>query len=191
MRRLTREDILTNDEYVKIRDGRRAEMIALKKKRRIEVGKRLSLTFENRETVAYQIQEMMRVEHITDPQKIQYEIDVYNELIPPPGSLSATLFIEVPDMSQIRAVLDTLQGLDGPDTLFMTVDGEKSFAEFEPGHSKEDRIAAVHYIQFRFTQEQIRRFAESQVEIQARHPAYQAATALTQEQKQELMRDFQ
>lgn len=191
MRRLTREDILTNEEYLKIRDQRRSEMIALKRKRRVEVGKRMSLTFENRETVAYQIQEMMRVEHITDPEKIQSEIDVYNELIPPPGSLSATLFIEIPDMEQIRGVLDTFQGLDGPDTMFMTAGGGKSFAEFEPGHSKEDRIAAVHYIQFRFTQEQIRKFAESQVEVQVNHPAYQATAALTQEQKQELMKDFQ
>lgn len=191
MRKLTREDILTNEEYLKARDERRREIIALKKKRRVDVGKRISLTFENRDTMKYQIQEMMRVEHITDPDKIQFEIDVYNELIPPPGSLSATLFIEISDQSQIRAVLDSFQGLDAPNTLYITVGSEKIFAEFEQGHSKEDRISAVHYIRFQFSDQQIRRFAESQVEVRVEHTAYQATTALTQDQKQEIMRDFQ
>lgn len=191
MKRVTKDDIVTNEEYLKIRDEKRKQMIALKKKRRLDVGKRISLTFENRETVAYQIQEMMRVEHITDSQKIQHEIDVYNELIPPPGSLSATLFIEIPEASLVRPVLDTFQGLDGPDKLYMLVGGDKVFAEFEPGHSKEDRISAVHYIRFSFTENQIRRFGESQVEIHVRHPAYEATVALTQEQKQVLMKDFQ
>ena len=191
MRKLTRDDILANEEYLKARDERRKEIIALKKRRRIDVGKRISLTFENRDTMKYQIQEMMRVEHITDPEKIQFEIDVYNELIPPPGSLSATLFIEISDQSQIRAVLDSFQGLDAPNTLYITVGSEKIFAEFEQGHSKEDRISAVHYIRFQFSDQQIRRFAESQVEVRVEHPAYQATTALTQDQKQEIMKDFQ
>src|SRR4051794_4295465 len=80
MKRVTRQDILSNEEYLKIRDEKRREMIALKKKRRIDVGKKISLTFENRDTVIYQIQEMMRVEHIEEEEKIQHEIDVYNEL---------------------------------------------------------------------------------------------------------------
>lgn len=191
MRKITRADIQTNEEYLKERDQRRKEVIALKKKRRIDLGNRISLTFENRETIRYQIQEMMRVEHITDDKKIQFEIDVYNELIPSPGALSATLFIEIPDQEQIRRVLDSMQGLDAPNTLYMTIGSDKIFAEFEPGHSKEDRIAAVHYIRFQFTPEQIAKFGEAQVELLVRHPKYEATTALTQEQKQELMKDFQ
>lgn len=191
MRKITRADIRTNEDYLKERDQRRKEVIALKKKRRIDLGNRISLTFENRETISYQIQEMMRVEHIADEKKIQFEIDVYNELIPPPGALSATLFIEIPDQEQIRAVLDSLQGLDAANMLYITIGGDKIFAEFEPGHSKEDRIAAVHYIRFQLSPEQIAKFKDAQVELLARHPKYEATTALTQEQKQELIKDFQ
>ncbi len=190
MKQLTRADILENKDYLQIRNQRRSEMIELKKKRRIQVGPRISFTFENRETVAYQIQEMMRVEYITDPERIQFEIDVYNDLIPQPGSLSATLFIEISDSSQIRTVLDSLQGLDAPDTVVITIGEDKVFAEFEPGHSKEDRISAVHYVRFLLTPDQIRRFLESQVEIRIKHPAYTAVAALMREQKEQLSSDL-
>jgi hypothetical protein len=190
MKKLVIQDIVSNEIYIKNRNILRSEMIALKKVRRIGLGHRLSLTFENRETVKYQIQEMMRVEHINDPKKIQFELDVYNEMIPEALTLSATLFIEVPDQNQIRAVLDTLQGLDKPETLYILVGGEKVFAEFEPGHSKEDRISAVHYLTFHFREEQARKFRDSQVEIHVEHPAYKASVALTQEQKQELAKDL-
>ena len=126
---------------MKERDQRRKTIIALKKERRIEVGDKLSFAFENRDTVGYQIQEMMRVERIEEEDKIQFEIKIYNELIPEDRALSATLFIEIPEMLQVKPILDTLQGLDRDGTVFMMVDGDKVLAEFEPGHSKEDRIS--------------------------------------------------
>ncbi|MCI0412132.1 DUF3501 family protein [bacterium] len=190
MNKLNSSELLKNEEYLKVREDRRKEIIALKKKRRIEVGPRLSFTFENRETVAYQIQEMMRIENITDEKKIQFEVDMYNDLIPDPGCLSATLFIEIPQSTEIRDVLDTFQGLDSPDTVYMTLGKDKVSAEFEEGHSREDRISAVHYVRFCLSQEQASKFADAQVEIHVNHPRYKASTALTSEQKEQLATDL-
>ena len=190
MKKLERSDVCSIDEYLVDRENQRTEMIALKKMRRITVGPRISLTFENRETVKYQIQEMMRIENIQDEKKIQFEVDTYNQLIPDSGCLSATLFIEIADSNQIREVLDRFQGLDAPHTVFMTIGGERVFADFEVGHSKEERISAVHYLRFRLSPEQVRRFADSQIEIHINHSTYRATTALTSEQKSELAKDL-
>jgi hypothetical protein len=191
VKKLERADIQNNEDYLKERETRRKQIIALKNLRRIEVGDRLAFTFENRETARYQIQEMMRVEHITDEQKMQYEIDVYNDLIPEDGSLSATMFIQITDPEIIKPVLDSMQGLDRADTVFIRVGGDRVFAEFEAGHSKEDRISAVHYVRFRFTPEQIARIRKSDVQLVVQHPAYQARTVLSQIQKDELAKDFE
>lgn len=190
MQKLTRSDIKGNEEYLNERDQRRRDIIALKKARRVEVGDRLSFTFENRETIQYQIQEMMRVERISDEDKIQFEIDIYNEMIPEDGALSATLFIEIPEMLQIKPILDTFQGLDLAGVVYMIVDGEKTPAEFEPGHSREDRISAVHYIRFRFTPEQIRKFKNARVEMHVDHPTYVANAVLPDDQRARLAEDF-
>jgi Protein of unknown function (DUF3501) len=190
MQKLTRSDIKSNEEYMKERDQRRKTIIAMKKERRIEVGDKLSFAFENRDTVRYQIQEMMRVERIEEEDKIEFEIKIYNELIPENGALSATLFIEIPEMLQVKPILDTLQGLDRVGTVFMMVGGEKVLAEFEPGHSKEDRISAVHYVRFRFNDNQTKNFADANVEIRVEHPSYGASTVLSDAQKKELAKDF-
>jgi len=183
-------DILSNTEYLKVRDKRRKEMIALKRKRRVSVGPRVTLTFENRDTVIYQIQEMVRVENIADPEKIQNEIDVYNELIPDPHCLSATLFIEISDNLQIREILDSLQGLDADETVLLRIGAETVPAQFEPGHSKDDRISAVHYVRFCLSFDQARKFKNSQVEIHVQHPNYKISIALTSEQKEEIVKDL-
>jgi hypothetical protein len=190
MKKLTRSDIVTNEEYAKQRDELRKEIIALKKNRRVQVGSRLSFTFENRETIRYQIQEMMRVERIHEEDKIQFEIDTYNSLIPEPGTLSATMFIEIPEINQIKQILDTFQGLDQPGSVLLKLGSDEIPAEFEPGHSKEDRISAVHYVTFRFSPEQSKRFISSPVEIQVKHPAYIASSALTEDQRKAIGTDL-
>ena len=190
MNKLTRADIVDNETYLKEREERRKNVIALKQRRRVEVGKNLSFTFENQETVKYQIQEMMRVEQITDEEKIEQEVRVYNELIPENNSLSATMFIEIPETEQIKKILDTFQGLDHPGAVYMTVNDDRIPANFEEGHSREDRISAVHYVKFALNDQQAQSFANAQVEIVVDHQRYQAKTALTREQKQELASDL-
>ncbi len=146
---LTQDDLLSHAEYETQRQNFRQRIIALKKRRRIGLGNLVTMVFENRETIQFQIQEMIRVERIFDSDKIQEELDVYNVLIPEQGGLSATLFIEITEDEQIKPILDTFQNLDRDQTLAIHVGTQTVFAEFEPGHSKEDKISAVHFIRFR------------------------------------------
>src|SRR4026208_2280040 len=112
MNKIILDDILGFSAYEKVRQQFRDDIIEKKKKRRISVGDKVSLVFENRDTVIFQIQEMLRAERITDLDKVREEIAVYNELIPNPGELSATLFIEIEDQTHLRAELLKFLGID-------------------------------------------------------------------------------
>jgi len=145
---LIQTDLLSHADYEAQRPAFQQEIIGLKKQRRIEVGALVTLIFENRETLRFQIQEMIRAERIFEPAKIQEELDVYNALLPHHGELSATLMIEIADDNRIKPILDTLRGIDQPDILCIRVENEAVFAKFEAGHSKEDKISAVHFVRF-------------------------------------------
>src|SRR5437870_4731867 len=99
-------DVMNIAEYEKIRPEFRSRIIELKNRRRISVGPKITFVFENRDTVLSQIQEMMRAERIVHEDKIQNEIDVYNQLLPGQNELSATMFIEITDSDQIKAELE-------------------------------------------------------------------------------------
>lgn len=148
MNPLTPSDLLSHADYEAQRATYRQEIIAFKKRRRIEVGPLVTLVFENRRTLLFQVQEMIRVERIFEPSKIQEELDVYNALLPRTGELSATLMIEITSQERIKEILDSFQRFDRPDTLALTVNDQAVFADFEAGHSKEDKISAVHFIRF-------------------------------------------
>lgn len=148
MNPLTPSDLLSHVDYEAQRPAFRREIIALKKRRRIEVGPLVTLVFENRRTLLFQVQEMVRAERIFEPTKIQDELDVYNTLLPGPGELSATVMIEITTQERIREILDSFRHFDRPDTLALTVKDQAVFAAFEAGHSKEDKISAVHFVRF-------------------------------------------
>jgi len=145
---LTKHDLLPYAEYELARQTIRQNIIALKKRRRISVGPYITLVFENRETLLFQIQEMIRTERIFEPEKVQEELDVYNAILPADGNLSATLFIEITQEEDIQKRLDTFQNIDQPETVLIEVSDHKVDANFEAGHSKEDKISAVHFVQF-------------------------------------------
>jgi hypothetical protein len=139
-------------EWEKVREVERTRVIELKRARRVQLGENLSLLFENRDTVLLQIQEMVRTERIVDEARIRDEVDVYNALIPGPGELSATLFIEIPDLhrmsqEQVRAMVNRFQGLDKRG-VWLVLGEHRVPARFEEGHSKEEKMAAVHYVRF-------------------------------------------
>jgi len=138
-------------EYEKVRDARRRELIELKKRRRVSVGRYLTFVFENRETVWFQIQEMVRAERIVDEVKIAEEVGVYNTLLPGPGELAATMLIEISEALQIKPVLDKLLGIDTRDYVRLTVGPHVVVGDFETGHSDEERgkLAAVHFARFK------------------------------------------
>jgi uncharacterized protein DUF3501 len=146
MNKIERSEILGLGPYEEVRGRFRQRIIDLKRDRRITVGDRVTLVFENRDTLLFQIQEMLRTERISAERGIQAEIDVYNELIPGPGQLSATLFIEITDSARIR---DDLHGLVGIDEHVALVLGDRRLpARFEEGRQTEDRLASVQYIRF-------------------------------------------
>jgi hypothetical protein len=140
-------------EYEKAREGMRARVIEVKKNRRVSVGDNLTFLFENRDTVLFQIQEMVRTERIVDEARIQEEIDAYNALLPGPGELAATMFIEIPELSRmsnedVRRTINRFQGLDREGVGLQVGDRPAISARFEQGHSNEEKMAAVHYLRF-------------------------------------------
>ena len=112
MTKLTIDDIADLRAYERERDDFRAAIIALKKRRRVAVGPIVTLVFENRDTIRFQIQEMARAEKILTDEAIQAELDIYNPLIPEPGSSSATLFIELTSDERAREWLPKLVGIE-------------------------------------------------------------------------------
>lgn len=195
MQPLTMSDIQPLDEYLKVRDERRRQAIALRNRRRVSLGDRLSLGFENRETVAYQVQEMMRAEHMRDPAKIQEEIDTYNQLVPGKDELSATLFIEIPDQSLIRQELHRFAGIE--ESIFMVLpDGQRIQAEPDEHRSKERRgeetTASVHYLRFHLGEQGRRSFLEGKgrVVVESVHPQYREQAVIGGETWESLAEDL-
>ena len=111
MNKLTLDDIKDHRAYERERPEFRAQIIAMKKRRRIQLGPLLTLTFENTDTMRFQVQEMARVERMLTDEQIQHEVDTYNELIPGQGQLSATLFIEIADTAKLYEWLPKLVGI--------------------------------------------------------------------------------
>jgi hypothetical protein len=187
------KDVLNFFEYEKVRAAMRARVIELKRVRRVTVGSHLSLVFENRDTVLFQIQEMCRVERITDDARIQDELDVYNALLPGPHELSATLFIEITDKEQIQPVLDRFMGIDIGPTVWMQVGKEFAIpGDFEAGHSDEEKgkLSAVHFVRFVFPPEAVRAFAGSPVFLVVDHRAEGGRVELSAETKAQLILDL-
>src|SRR3990167_288732 len=131
MKQLVQTDLLPAVEYERQREQFRSQIIALKQRRRISVGPLITLVFENRETLRFQTQEMIRVEQILDPRKVQDELDVYNALMPGSGEVSATLLIEITEQDRMKEWLDVFMGLDHGETVAIRAGGEQAFGEFE------------------------------------------------------------
>ena len=150
MEHIVLSDLMNIIEYEKVRNDYRSELMEYKKNRRISLGPNITITFENRKTMKFQIQEMMRAERMVHDHQIQEEIDVYNSLLPLENGLSATLFIEVTDEAQIRPVLNQFIGMTEGERVYFEFGDYKVCAEFETGREESGKISSVHYIQFNF-----------------------------------------
>jgi hypothetical protein len=189
MRKVAIDDIVGLRRYETIRQDLRRRIIELKRKRRISLGDRLSLVFENRPTVIFQIQEILRVENISDLDKIRQEIATYNQLIPDSGELSATLFLEIEDQTHLREELLKFQGIE--DAISLRIAAYQLQARFEPRRSKENKIMAVHYIRFRFDDQELEAFVSgTRTELVIDHRNYQAAVVLQPETQRSLVEDL-
>ncbi len=192
MRMLTAEDVVPFEEYERQRDGYRSRIIALKQRRRISIGPLITLVFENYETLQFQIQEMIRVERIVDPEKVQDELDVYNALMPVSGELSATLLIEITEQERVKEWLDMFMGLDHGNTVAIRAGVEQVFGVFETGHSHETKISAVHFVRFRPTASMIAAFANLHVPVTltVHHGKYHAEAPVSGSMREEWLSDL-
>jgi len=192
MKQLLQTDLLSAAEYERGRNAYRSQIIELKRRRRISIGPLITLIFENLETLRFQVQEMIRVERITDPAKVQEELDVYNALLPAPGELSATLLIEITDEAKMKEWLDRFMGLDHGDTLAIVADGERIFGEFEGGRSHETKISAVHFVRFRPTASMKEVFADLRrpVAISVNHNGYHEEASVPGSMREEWLSDL-
>jgi len=189
---LTSADLIPYEEYERQREAFRANIIALKQRRRISIGPWITLVFENRRTLQFQIQEMIRAERIFDPAKVQDELDVYNAILPASGELSATLLIEIPDEATIKDRLDQFMGLDHGEKVAIVANGEEAFGEFEGGHSHETKISAVHFVRFRPTISMQATIADltRPVTIRVSHGAYHEAVPVSGSMREEWLADL-
>lgn len=146
VRPITRQDIKGPALYAPIRDDYRKRVIELKRPRRVVIGDRVALVFENRLTLTLQIEEIARAENLVRDEQIESEIDVYNALMPTPDSLSATLFIELPPAEDPYVALNKLVGLD--EHVVLHIGSHAIRAQFEAGRSTEDKISAVQYTRY-------------------------------------------
>jgi hypothetical protein len=156
MQKLTRNDLLTLEAYANQRQDFRTKVIEHKKPRTVPLGSHVTLLFEDRLTIQYQVQEMLRVERIFETAGIEDELAAYNPLIPDGTNLKATLLIEYEDIAERKRALAELIGIE--DKIWMRIDG------FDPVHSiadedlereTESKTSAVHFLRFEFTPEMI------------------------------------
>ncbi len=193
MRKIEIADLKNLHEYELIRDDWRREVIAVKARRRVAVGPTMSLSFENRLTVLNQIQEMCRVERIVKPEAVQAEIDVYNELLPGPGEVAATLFIEIPREGDVQKELDALVGMDDGKSVWLEIGGRHVYARFLEGQGRADRIAAVQYVRFAVDGEGTREALMEPsvpVAVVVDHPGCRARAEVPSETRRELAADL-
>ena len=185
-------DLMNIIEYEKVRNDYRSELMDYKKKRRISLGPNITITFENRKTMKFQIQEMMRAERMVHDNQIQEEIDVYNSLLPLVNGLSATLFIEVTDEAQIRPVLNQFIGLTEGKAIYFEIGEQKVFARFEKGREETGKISSVHYLQFDLDEKNITDFLNDgiAVAITIDYNDYQYSEILTKTMRSSLIGDL-
>lgn len=190
VRPITRADIKGPAVYAGMRDDFRRHIIELKRPRRIVIGDRVSLVFENRHTLTLQIEEMLRAEHITRDEQIHEEIAVYNEMMPTAESLSATLFIELPPDADPKAELKNLVGLD--EHVLLRIGPYTLRAAFEPGRSTDEKISAVQYVRFPLSAETraALRTPGTPVVIAIDHPNYTHDVTATEETRASLANDY-
>lgn len=195
-RKLTIDDIADLRAYEREREAFRTQIIELKKARRVGIGPIITVMFENRETMRFQIQEMARVEKILSDEAIQHEVDTYNALIPEPGQLSATLFLELTSKMALVEWLPKLVGIERAVELVIGSGDAALVVPSIPEESHDDQLtrpdvtASVHYIRFELSADAIERFAAEPVVLGVNHDHYVESTPLSDATKASLLGDL-
>jgi hypothetical protein len=146
MKPLSKEEILSFEDWERVRPRLRPLFIHAKNRRRLALGPHLTLLFENGQTIWYQVEEMLRAEKIAAPDAIQHEIDTYNELLPPAGGLAATMLIEFGEPRERDAALRRLVGLENH--VWLRLGDRRIAAKFDTRQMSSERISSVQFIHF-------------------------------------------
>jgi hypothetical protein len=168
-------------------------VIELKRRRRVHLGTVITVVFENRDTIRFQIQEMARVEKLISDADIQVELDTYNPMIPEAGQVCATMFIELTSDDQMREWLPKLVNIERS-LLLVLADGDRVRGivdeQHEQGLTRDHITAAVHYLRWELTAAQVDAFAAGPVRLEVDHPAYLEAIELSETTHAELLADL-
>jgi len=191
-RKITPADILSPGEYDQQRKSLKANLIPMKKLRRIEVGPFATFYFENYATMWLQVQEMLRIEK-GGTEQIPGELAAYNPLIPQGDELIATMMLEIEDEKRRNAVLLTLGGIE--ESVFLEIGGETVAAtptEYDDRTTADGKTSSVHWLRFKLTREQIARFRKDgeRVVLGVSHANYGHMAVLNAESRAALAKDF-
>ncbi|HTO95943.1 MAG TPA: DUF3501 family protein [Myxococcales bacterium] len=187
MNHLTPSDLWPLPVYEGVRDQFRKEVIEAKRDRRVAVGPFLTFVFENRTTVKFQVQEILRIEHISDPALVAEEVEGFNEMLPSAGELSATLLIELTGSdAEVKAQLARLYGLR--DHVWLEVGGARLKGELAPDREEPGRVSAVQYARFKVPEAQALLRGPALLVID--HPAYGHRAPLSEATRRSLAQDL-
>jgi hypothetical protein len=192
MNALTREDLYSLEEYARVRNDFRARVMAHKKTRQVPVGPNATLHFEDRLTMQYQVQEMLRIERIFEPEGIAEELGAYNPLIPDGSNWKATFMVEFPDVEERREALARLKGIE--DRVWVQVDGHdrvSAIADEDLEREDDTKTSSVHFLRFELTPDMIGALRQgAALAVGIDHPAYQHVVTVTGEVRQSLIGDL-
>lgn len=184
MTKITRDSLLTLEDYAKIRKQKRTEIMAHKKSRKIALGEHITLIFEDESTIRYQIQEMLHIERIFQENEIFHELETYQPLVPDGTNWKATMMIEYPDPAERAARLAQLVGIE--DKVWVKVDGFPpvyAIADEDLDRENSEKTSSVHFLRFELTQDMIQALKQQcQLSIGVDHPHYQATIDTVDEQ---------
>ena len=174
MNKLKREDLYSLESYAEIRTQYRQEVIGHKKHRQLAIGPHITLYFEDRTTIQYQIQEMLRIEKIFEADAIEEELSAYNPLIPDGSNLKATMMIEYEDPNERAQRLVEMVGIE--DKIWLqAANGKKIYpiADEDMDRSKEQKTAAVHFLRFELDKADVTAMQQNaNLTAGVDHPAY-------------------
>ncbi len=193
MEKLIRKDLYTLEKYAQIRPQFRAEILKHKKNRYVAIGPNATLYFEDRKTIQYQIQEMLRSERIFEPAGIQEELDVYNPLIPDGTNWKATFMIQYEDPEVRKQALSKLIGIERCVQIKLVgFDPVTPIANEDLERETEKKMSAVHFLRFELTPEMIAAVKQgAAISVAIDHPAYRYQTgALPEATRASLVKDL-
>jgi len=192
MEKLSHETLMGLEEYARNRADFRARVIEHKKDRRVAIGDHAALYFEDAFTMQYQVQEMLRIEKIFEPEGIQEELDVYNPLIPDGNNWKATFMIEYQDVEERKAALAKMVGIE--DKVWVKVgDHERvhPISNEDLDRTTEDKTSSVHFMRFELSADMVSAAKSgASITMGIDHPAYNYEVELSDSVRQSLVNDL-